>query len=96
VASAAWKAWKAGQKVTFKGEEGLGQAGRIADPDVPEERNELRSEMAEMDLMPGMECEYLGVDEERMMCLIGWTDSLGNARITSIPREDFNTQFGGK
>jgi hypothetical protein len=87
---------KVGQKVTFKGKEGLGQAGRIADPDVPEERNELRSEMAEMDLMPGTKVEVIGVDEDRDLVLIGWTDSLGNARITSITEDDFRSNFGGK
>lgn len=87
---------KVGQKVTFRGDQGLGQAGRIADPDIPEERNELRSEMVEMDLTPGTKCQVTGVDDDRDLVLIGWTDSLGNPRITSVTEDDFRSNFGGK
>lgn len=87
---------KVGQKATFKGKEGLGQAARTADPDVPQSDNPLRSDMAEIDLKPGTAVQVIGHDDDRDLVLLQWEDGQGNPRITSVTEDDFRAQFGGK
>jgi hypothetical protein len=82
-----------GDRFRFAGADGLGQAARIADPDVPEAQNLMRSDMAELDMPAGCEVEVVGHDEDRDLVLVQWMDGQGNPRITSVPELELAAQF---
>jgi hypothetical protein len=82
-----------GDRFRFAGTEGLGQAARIADPDVPEAQNLMRSDMADLDMPAGCEVEVEGHDDDRDLVLVKWTDAQDTLRITSVPEADLASQF---
>jgi hypothetical protein len=84
---------KKGDGYRLTGEDGLGQAARIADPDVPEAQNLMRSDMAELDMPPGTRVAVAGHDDERGLVLVEWEDRQGTARITSVPAGDLAVLF---
>jgi hypothetical protein len=87
---------KEGARYRFAGTDGLGQDARTADPDVPEEKNLLRSDMAELDMPVGAEVTVVGHDDDRDLVLVQWTDAQGTDRITSIPAGELAVQFEKK
>jgi hypothetical protein len=54
---------------------------------------ELRSEMAELDLLPGTSVTVSGYDSDKDYVLVDWDDLSGNPRTTSLDLEDFNSFF---
>lgn len=68
----------------FNGDTGFGAA-------AAEDR--LHPEMAELDLAPGTSVTVAGMDEDRNLVLVEWTDRAGTARITSVEPDQFAAQF---
>lgn len=84
---------KEGEQYRYTGKRGLGQEKRIADPGIPEERNSLASDMADLDLPPGTVVTVLGDDADRDLTLVQWTDSNGTDRILSMEPGEFGSSF---
>jgi hypothetical protein len=54
---------------------------------------ELSAEMRELDLQAGMSAEIVGVDEDTGWPIVGWTDTTGIDRRTTIDQETFRESF---
>lgn len=76
---------KQGDKFVLKTDAGLGQSAVDGD---------LKGDMAELDMAPGTEATVESVEDG--LVIVSWEDGTGNPRRTSIPENDFTTQFGGK
>ncbi len=70
-------------RYVYNGDTGLGAAVN----------DRLHPEMVELDLVPGTAVEVSGMDEERGLVLVEWTDRAGTPRITSIEPDQFGAQF---
>lgn len=81
---------KTGSAYTYSGDVGLAAAARVADPDITDE---LPTEMAALDMAPGTEVTVDGYDKDRDLVLVGWCDSAGTPRVTSVAPEHFAASF---
>jgi hypothetical protein len=81
---------KTGTTLRFTADTGLAAKARRDDPDVSDD---LPAEMVDLDLHPDTTVTVIGHDEDRDLVLVEWTDLQGNPRITSVERDDFNTNF---
>lgn len=81
---------KTGDAYRHAADTGLGADARDADADLV---GALPTEMAELDLHPGVEVTVEGYDDDRDLVLVSWTDGAGNPRITSVEPADFAERF---
>jgi hypothetical protein len=81
---------KPGTAYVYSADAGLAARARVADPDLTDE---LPSEMAALDLAPGTEVCVEGYDKDRDLVLVGWTDSNGTPRVTSVDPAEFAETF---
>jgi hypothetical protein len=86
---------RVGSSYTYGGAESLGQAARIADPDIDHTKPAVVDgvNMAWLDMPSGTPVKVCGHDDDRDLVLVEWTDSAGSSRITSITPEQFESDF---
>lgn len=70
--------------------QGLAARARTADPDLSDE---LTAEMAELDLPADAVVTVTGIDDNRDLVLLSWTDGNGTPRITSVTLDDLDDNF---
>jgi hypothetical protein len=81
---------KPGTAYVYSADAGLAARARVADPDLTDE---LPTEMAALDMAPGTEVTVDGYDKDRDLVLVGWTDSAGTPRVTSVEPDVFAETF---
>lgn len=81
---------KRGDSYRHTADAGLGARARDADGDLV---GALPTEMAQLDMPPGAVVTVTGVDDDRGLVLLEWTDGNDTPRITSVDPEQFARDF---
>jgi hypothetical protein len=81
---------RVGVRYRYAGEQGLGEAARVADPELDDN---LSSEMKDLDMPSGCVVTVDDLDFERDLVIVKWDDSNETPRRTSIEADHFESMF---